>query len=203
MSELAPLNVIDGLRLPAEFRELLRPGETVLDKQGRAHRLPRFFLEIRSWEEAKQREATPHFTYAELLMVDCREADPLLNTFPHYVPCAVQVLAQYLERLRAAVEAPVYIATNGGYRSPAHRLHEQAVTPHAWGCAADIYRVGDTYLEEEKSIERYRRIAESLGGEVSAKPYGHGPGETDDHLHIDIGYVTLTPRTFDEEGGAG
>ena len=132
--------------------------------------LPRFFIEIGSWEEAKKRQVTPHFTYAELLVVDCREADTLLNTFPHYVPYAVQVLAQYLERFREKVEAPVFIATNGGYRSPAHRSHAEAVSPHCWGCAANIFRVGDTYLDDEKSIEKYRRIAESLGQEVRTKP---------------------------------
>jgi len=195
------LTAIDGLRLPGEIRALLRPGERTLDRLGRTHVLPRFFLEIGSWDEAKKREVTPHFTYAELLVVDCREADTLLNTFPHYVPCAVQVLAQYLERFRAAVDEPVFIATNGGYRSPAHGRHADGVSPHCWACAADIYRVGDCYLDDEKSIEKYRRIAEGLGGEVRAKPYGHGSEETDDHLHIDIGYVTLTPANCDEGGG--
>ena len=147
---------------------------------------------------AKKRQVTPHFTYAELLVVDCREADMLLNTFPHYVPCAVQVLGQYLERFREAVGEPVFIATNGGYRSPAHRHQAEGVSPHCWGCAANIYRIGDVYLDDEKSIERYRRIAEGLGQEVRTKPYGHGPEETDDHLHLDIGYVTLTPGTCDE-----
>ena len=118
MNGLDPLKVIDGMRLPPRTRELLRPGERAKDRQGRAHVLPRFFLEIRSWEEAKKRQVTPHFTYSELMLVDCREADTLLNTFPHYVPCAVQVLAQYLERFREKVEAPVYVATNGGIARP-------------------------------------------------------------------------------------
>ena len=198
MNGLEPLKVADGMRLSPEMRALLRPGERARDRQGRAHALPRFFLEIGSWEEAKKRKVTPHFAYAELLVVDCREADTLLNTFPHYVPCAVQVLAQYLERFRDAAGEPVFIATNGGYRSPAHRHHADAVSPHCWGCAANIYRVGDVYLDDEKSIERYRRMAEGLGQEVRTKAYGHGPEETDDHLHIDIGYVTLTPANCDE-----
>jgi len=198
VSDLEPLNVRDGFDLPAETRALLRPGEPVRDAQGRTHRLPRFFLEIGSWEEAKNRQAVPHFSYAELLMVDCREADTLLNTFPHYVPCAVGVLAQYLERFREAVGEPVFIATNGGYRSPAHRRDARGASPHCWACAADIYRIGDVYLDDEKSIEKYRRVAESLGQEVRAKPYGHGEEGTDDHLHIDIGYVTLTPGTCNE-----
>jgi hypothetical protein len=187
-----PLKVTDGLRLPTEMRALLRPGERAKDREGRTHLLPRFFLEIGSWE---------NFTYAELLMVDCREADTLLNTFPHYIPCAVGVLAQYLERFREKAGEPVFIATNGGYRSPAHRYHAEAVGSHCWACAADIYRVGDVYLDDEKSIERYRRIAEGLGQEVRAKPYGHGADETDDHLHLDIGYVTLTPGPCDEGEG--
>lgn len=200
MNSLDPLPVTDGMDLPPRMRALLRPGERAKDRRGRTHVLPRFFLEIGSWQEAKNRQVTPHFTYAELLMVDCREADTLLNTFPHYIPCAVQVLAQYLERFRAAVEAPVFIATNGGYRSPAHRHHAQAVSPHCWACAADIYRVGDVYLDDEKSIEKYRRVAEGLGQEVTARPYGHGTGQTDDHLHLDVGYVTLTPGNCDEGG---
>ena len=191
--------VIDGRQLSGELRALLRPGERARDREGRAHTLPRYFIEIASWEEAKQRKITPHFTFAELLVVDCREADALLNTFPHYVPCAVGVLAQYLERFRDAVGGePVFIAANGGYRSPAHRLQTEAVSPHCWACAADVYRVGDVYLDDEKSIERYRRLAEGLGEDVKAKPYGHGPEETDDHLHIDIGYVTVTPGQFDD-----
>jgi hypothetical protein len=134
-------------------------------------------------------------------VVDCREADALLNTFPHYVPCAVGILAQYLEKFREKAESqPVFIAANGGYRSPSHRRHADGVSPHCWGCAADIYRVGDVYLDDEKSIEKYRRIAESLGQEVRAKPYGHQAGETDDHLHIDLGYVTLAPFNCDEGG---
>lgn len=193
-----PLPIRDGLHLAPELRSLLRPGQRVRDRLGHTHTLPRYFLEIPSWEEAKSRQATPHFTYAELLVVDCREADPLLNSFPHYVPFAVQVLAQYLERFRAAVEAPVHIATNGGYRSPSHRYHARHAGAHCWACAADIYRIGDTCLDDEKSIERYRRIAENLGQEVRAKPFGHGQDETDDHLHIDIGYVILTPGDIDE-----
>jgi hypothetical protein len=202
MNDCEPLKVVDGMRLTPEFRALLHPGERVRDAQGRVHLLPRFFLEIKSWEEAKRRHAAPHFTYAELLMVDCREADMLLNTFPHYVPCAVGILAQYLERFRHAVEEPVFVACNGGYRSPAHRCDADALSVHCWACAADIYRIGDVYIDDDKSIEKYRRIAESLGQEVTTQPYGHGDHETDDHLHIDIGYVTLTPATCDEEEAA-
>ena len=193
-----PLHVIDALTLPAEFRTLLRPGEEAADRAGCIHILPRFFYEVPSWEDAKKRQITPHFTFAELLTVDCRESDILLNTFPHYVPCAVTILAQYLERFREKVDAPVFIAVNGGYRSPAHRHSLPAVSPHAWACAANIYRIGDAFLDDEKTIEKYRRVAESIGLEVSTKPFGHGPHEAGDHLHLDIGYATHVPAPCSE-----
>ena len=59
------------------------------------------------------------------------------------------------------------MGANGGYRSPAHRLNDSS--PHCWGTAADIYRVGDTYLDDEKSIPRYRDLAESLGPQVCVR----------------------------------
>lgn len=191
------MKVVDGLTLSAEHRALLRPGE-VLECDGKeAHRLPRFFYEIDSWAHAKETQLTPHFTLSELITVDCREADLLLQSFPHYVPCAVIVLARYLEDFRQRVDAPVCIAVNGGYRSPAHRLAGRP-NPHIWATAANIYRIGDTWLDSQKSIERYARIAESLGPEVYVRPYGFNPGETDDHLHVDLGYLLSTPRGYSE-----
>ena len=189
--------IIDGLSLPAAHRKLLRPGEPMCDRAGRTHFLPRFFYEIAMWDDAKKMALTPRFTFAELMTVDCREADLLLNTFPHYVPCAVSILARYLQAFREKVEAPVFVATNGGYRSPAH-AHSEHASPHLWAAAANIYRIGDTFLDDEKSIEKYARFAESLGPEIRAKPFGHGPDEADDHLHLDIGYVTCVPRDCNE-----
>jgi hypothetical protein len=191
------LKVVDGLALPAGHRTLLRPGEAVTDRHGRAHFLPRFFYEIESWKQANALQLTPRFTFAELMTVDCREADLLLNTFPHYVPCAVAILGRYLQALRDKVDAPVFIATNGGYRSPAHAFSREIGT-HNWATAANIFRIGDTFLDDEKSIEKYGRIAEAIAPEVFVKPFGHGPDETDDHLHLDIGYVTNVPRDCDE-----
>jgi hypothetical protein len=65
---------------------------------------------------------------------------------------------------------------------------------HNWGTAADIYRVGDTYLNDERSITRYSGIAASLGAEVFVRPYQEG----DDHLQVDLGYLTLVPRECSE-----
>ena len=187
------MKAIDALSLSSAHQAALRPGEAVTDEQGNVHRLPRFFFEVPSWEEAHSLRVASHFTLSELITVDSREAGLLLYTFPHYVPCAILALARYLEDLRREVDAPVFISANGGYRSPAHRINSG--TPlHCWGTAADIYRVGDTYLDDEKSIGRYAEIAASLGAEARVRPYRDG----DDHLHVDLGYLTLVPRECSE-----
>ena len=191
------LRPIDGLHLAEEYRALLRPGEIEADANGTVHRLPRFFFEIGSWEEAREIRLAPHFTLAELMLVDCREARLLLSQFPHYVPCAILLLARFLEDFRREVDAPVFISANGGYRSPAHQIGG-AKSIHAWGTAANIYRVGDTFLSDAKSIEKYGGIAASLSPAALVRPFGLERGKTDDHLHIDLGFASLTPRECSE-----
>ena len=191
------LRPIDGLRLPEEYRALLRPDESEAGANGTVHRLPRFFYEIGSWEEAREIRLAPHFTLAELMLVDCREATLLLRQFPHYVPGAILLLARFLEAFRREVDAPVFISANGGYRSPAHQIGG-AKSIHAWGTAANIYRIGDTFLSDTKSMEKYRTIAASLSLAVFVRPFGREKGQTSDHLHIDLGYVRLTPRECSE-----
>jgi hypothetical protein len=191
------LRPVDGLRLAEEYRALLRPGESEAGANGTVHRLPRFFYEIGSWEEALEIRLAPHFTLAELMLVDCREARLLLSQFPHYVPCAILLLARFLEDFRREVDAPVFISANGGYRSPAHQIGG-AKSIHAWGTAANIYRVGDTFLSDARAIEKYRRIAASLSPTVFVRPFGREKGQTSDHLHIDLGYASLTPRECSE-----
>ncbi|MBV9126897.1 MAG: hypothetical protein JO117_02295 [Verrucomicrobia bacterium] len=185
---------------------MLRPDELVPDRVGRSHRLPRFFYEIADWPLAKATFLTPHFRLSELVVVDCREDDRLLHEFPHYVPCAVALLVRCLEALRAHVgDAPVFIAANGAYRSPAHRLDSGAVTdgggfgPHQWAVAADIYRIGDIWLNTRSAIEKYADFARALGPDVRIAPYGHGIHESDDHLHLDLGYARMIPVEVDEE----
>ena len=195
MSELAsalPLPVVDGRRLEKRFRDALDPGGFLCDRNGRARQLPRYFYEIPSWTTALELEVTPNFKLWEFIHTDVREADSL-RSFPRYVPCAVTLLAVCLERFREAVGSYVPVAANGGYRSPRHRLTGNA-SPHCWAAAVDIYRVGDTYLDDRAAIERYASIArEALPG-VWTWPYGPGPDSTDDHLHLDIGYVITIPR---------
>src|SRR6059058_2499605 len=179
------LRAIDGLRLSEKYRTLLRPAETETDVLGNVHRLPRFLYEIGSWQEAQEIRQAPHFTLAELMLVDCREAKLLLGQFPHYVPCAIVLLARFLEAFRREVDAPVFISANGGYRSPAHQIGG-AKSIHAWGSAANIYRIGDTSVSDTKAMEKYRTIAASLGPAVFVRPFGREKGQTSDHLHIDL-----------------
>jgi hypothetical protein len=188
---------IDGLNLPPEYRALLRPGEAESDSTGNVHHLPRFFYEIGSWQDAHAIRLAPHFTLAELMLVDCREAELLLRRFPHYVPCAINLLAAFLEEFRREVGGPVFISANGGYRSPAHQTGGGR-SIHAWGTAANIYRVGDTFLNDARSIEKYGAIASSLSRAVLVRPFGTKRGQTDDHLHLDLGFVSLTPRECSE-----
>jgi hypothetical protein len=188
------LRAVDGLGLSPEHRVALRPGEAVTGANGKRHHLPRFFFEVPSWEEAHSLRVASHFALSELITVDSREAELLLRTFPHYVPCAILALARYLEDFRRQVDAPVFVSANGGYRSPSHRINRGVVSLHSWGTAADIYRVGDTYLNDEKSITRYGEIAASLGAEVNVRSYREG----DDHLQVDLGYLTLVPRECSE-----
>ena len=187
------LRAVDGLTLSPEHRAVLRPGEAVTDENGMRHHLPRFFFEIPSWEEAHSLRVASHFALSELITVDSREVELLLRSFPHYVPCAILALARYLEDFRRQVDAPIFVSANGGYRSPAHRINRR-VSLHSWGTAADIYRVGDTSLNDEKSITRYGEIAASLGAEVHVRSYQEG----DDHLQVDLGYLTLVPRECSE-----
>jgi hypothetical protein len=191
------LRPIDGLHLPEKYRALLRPGEGETGANGTVHCLPRFFFEIRSWEEAHEIRLAPHFTLAELMLVDCREERLLLSQFPHYVPCAILLLARFLEDFRREVDGPVFVSANGGYRSPAHQIGG-GKSIHAWGTAANIYRVGDTFLSDAKSIGKYRAVAASLTPAVFVRPFGREEGQTSDHLHIDLGFATLTPRECSE-----
>jgi hypothetical protein len=195
MSEPAgalPLPVVDGRRLDKRFRDALDPGGFLADRNGRARQLPRYFYEVPSWTTALELEVTPNFKLWEFIHTDVREAEPL-RSFPRYVPCAVTLLAVCLERFREAVGNYVHVAANGGYRSPRHRLTGNA-SPHCWAAAVDIYRVGDTYLDDRNAIERYASVArEALPG-VWTQPYGQGPESTDDHLHLDLGYVVTIPR---------
>ncbi|HKB78679.1 MAG TPA: hypothetical protein VKH35_03085, partial [Thermoanaerobaculia bacterium] len=188
----------DAFDLDDELRTILKPGEMIRDAQGRRHRLPRYFYEVPSHDMAMATRLTSHFGLNEFILVDLKEA-PRLQAFPRYVPCAVRMLAFFLEQFRVAVNASVHIAVNGGYRSPAHRMSGNA-SPHMWGTAADIYKVGGSIVKTKELIDRFNDVAEELSDDVKVLPYGHETGTTvDDHIHIDLGYVLVVPREISED----
>ncbi len=198
MSEIQRLKVVDAFDLDDELRSILKPGEMVRDSQGRRHRLPRYFYEIPTHEAAMDTRLAPHFGLNEFVLVDLKEA-PRLQQFPRYIPCAVRALAFYLEQFRSAAGASVHIAVNGAYRSPSHKLSSNA-TAHMWGTAADIYRIGPTILKTKEAIEKYNAIAEDVSEDITVLSYGHVLGaNADDHVHIDLGYITLIPREISED----
>lgn len=183
--------VVRGDAMPPAHRALLRPGRAMIGESGEQRVLPREFLRIDSWQQARDTTLTEHFMLWELIGVDVREA-PEQRTFPRYVPCAVLLLAQALELFRQAAGTYVHIAANGGYRSPAHDLTRSA-SRHCWATAANIYRIGDTYLESRDDIERYAALARRVLPGVWVRPYGAVAGEADDHVHLDLGYTTFEP----------
>lgn len=192
------LKVVDAFDLDDELRGILRPGEMLRDRQGRRHRLPRYFYEVGSHEEAITIQLTPHFGLNEFILNDLREA-PRLQQYPRYIPCAVRVLAFYLEQFRREIGASVHIMVNGAYRSPAHKMAHDA-TPHMWGTAADVYRIGSTIVRTQETIEKFNVIAENLSDDIHVLPWGHETGvSADDHVHIDLGYLTWIPREISED----
>lgn len=197
-TEAQTLKVVDAFDLDDEMRAVLKPGDMVRDAEGRRHRLPRYFYEIPTHEIALATRLSPHFGLNEFILTDLKEA-PRLQQWPRYVPCAVRILAFYLEQFRSSVGASVHVAVNGGYRSPAHKLSQNA-TAHMWGTAADIYRIGSTILKTKESIEKYNDIAEDVSEDLHVLPYGHVTGvNADDHVHLDLGFITLTPREISED----
>ena len=192
MSSTFPLRLIDGQRLEQRYRDVLLPGGTLRDHSGRARELPRWFYEVSSWEQARETHLSRHFTVSEFIHTDVREAPPL-RVFPRYIPCATLLLAFALEQLREAVGTYVFIGANGGYCSPRHRGTGGA-SPHCWGTAANVYRIGDTYLDSPDTIRRYAALAREVIPTVWTRPLGDERALTDDHLHLDLGYVVSEPR---------
>lgn len=192
------LKVVDAFDLDDEIRTILRPGEMVRDQAGRRHRLPRYFYEVPSHAVSMDIRLTPHFGLNEFILVDLKEAQRL-QEFPRYVPCAVRVLAFYLEQFRSSTGASVHIAVNGGYRSPAHKLSKNA-SPHSWGTSADVFRVGNSILKTQELIEKYNALALDVSDDFTILPYGHDTGTAaDDHVHLDLGYITVIPKEISED----
>lgn len=192
-----PLRMVDGRRLDEELRAVLRPGELLPDAKGRARRLPRYFYEIPSWKVAMATRLTPHFGLWELLDVDFREAEAA-RTFPRYMPCAITLLATCLETFRERLGTVVRIAANGGYRSPGHALNPHA-SPHSWGTAANVYRIGGDMMDSQERIEKYSRQAREMLPGVWTRPFGAGRGFAFDHIHLDLGFASVVPHDAPSE----
>jgi hypothetical protein len=197
MSQLS-LPIVDAIELVAPYRSLLMPAALVRDTHARARRLPRFFYAVESWALALETKLTPHFSLWEFMDVDLFEPAPL-RRFPRHIPCAVTSLAAHLQVLRNHIGAPIHIAANGGYRSPSHGRSTPG-SPHAWATAANIYRIGDDYLDTRDTIEKYATVATGILPALRARPFGPGPGCVDDHVHLDLGYVTAVPAEAPSEG---
>ena len=187
-----PLRLVDGRRLERRFRDVLLPGGILCDHAGQARVLPRYFYEVASWDQARDTYLSPHFAVSEFIHTDVREA-PALRVFPRYIPCATVLLANALELFRQAVGNYIYLGANGGYCSPRHARIGGA-SPHCWGTAANVYRVGDTYLDSQEGIVRFAEIARSVLPTIWTRPLGPELAKTDDHLHLDLGYVVSVPR---------
>jgi hypothetical protein len=194
------LPIVDALDLPEPHRLLLRPGELMATRDGTSHRLPRFFYAIESAAVSVNTRLTPHFALWEFIEVDLREP-AVLRAYPRYVPCAVTMLAMALEVFRTEVGAPVRIAANGGYRSPAH-AHSASGSPHCWAAAANIYSIGTDYVDSQERITRYAEVAARTLPACWTRPFGPSAGASDDHLHIDLGFVTVVPGGVTESSRA-
>jgi hypothetical protein len=193
MSDASSLPIVDARHLDVQRRAALRPGELVRDESGRLRRLPYFFYEVASWQLARETELAPNFGLWEFMDVDVHEPT-ILRTYPRYVPCAVSVLAAGLSVLRQQVKQPIWISANGGYRSPSHARSRESST-HCWGTAANLYRIGDEWLDSQAAIERAAAAATRVVPALWTRPYGGGVGCADDHLHLDLGFSTVVPRT--------
>src|SRR5687768_11845932 len=61
MNSSLPLRIVDGRRLEKRYRDALKPGAVISDSAGQAHRLPRYFYEVPSWDVALTLQLSEHF----------------------------------------------------------------------------------------------------------------------------------------------
>jgi hypothetical protein len=57
-----------------------------------------------------------------------------------------------------------------------------------------VYRIGDVDMTERDAIEHYGAIARRVLPSAWCRRYGLAPGQTTDHLHIDLGYIVCLPH---------
>jgi hypothetical protein len=54
-------------------------------------------------------------------------------------------------------------------------------------------------VRDQATIETYNRVVEDVSDDLWVMPFGHEIGATDDHIHLDLGYLTLVPREIAED----
>jgi hypothetical protein len=54
--------------------------------------------------------------------------------------------------------------------------------------------VGDERMDDGERVERHNALARSAVPGVTTRPYGEVPGCVLDHVHLDLGFVTVTPH---------
>ncbi|HUE96395.1 MAG TPA: hypothetical protein VMN39_07025, partial [Longimicrobiaceae bacterium] len=103
------LRTVSADDLAEDVRACLRPGELAETADGLEHRLPTYFYEIPSWEATRETKLAPDFGLWEMIDVDVREAEAM-RLYPRYVPCALAVVAGYLQLLRNEIGRVVRVA---------------------------------------------------------------------------------------------
>ena len=182
-----------GSSCPPVIATLLKPGGAPGRPRRRDASAAALLLRDRLVGRALATPLSAHFALWEFIDVDVREP-ALLRIFPRYVP----VRGQHARRRARAVSL-------GSRRARAHhgqrrlplavaRAVDRRGSPHCWGTAANIYRIGPDYLDTPQRIERYAAIARRVLPFSRIRPSGDAIAATDDHLHVDIGYVTVVPR---------
>jgi hypothetical protein len=141
--------------------------------------------------------SAPHFTLAELMLVDCREARVLLKPVSRITcPCAILLLARFLEDFRREVDTPVFISATAG--TARRRIKLAARKAFMRGARRQISTGSATlFFPMQSPLESMARSRHHLV-RLFLFDFGHEKGQTSDHLHIDLGFVSLTPRECSE-----
>ena len=193
-----PLPIVDGFELDAPVRSLLMPGVAVRDSHARLRRLPRFFYAVESWNVALETQADAAFRDVG---VHGRRS---LRAGAAAPVSALRAVRGHVARRasRGAARADRIVRFTSPRTADIDRrrtANRSPGSPHCWGTAANIYRIGDLYLDERDAIEKYAALAIGLLPALRARPYGPGPGCVDDHVHLDLGYVTAVPAEAPEK----
>ena len=117
-----------------------------------------------------RRISRAHFTVSEFIHTDVREAarapglpavHPVRNGSARVRARAVPRSGRHLRLHRRQRRVLLASARGTG-----------AASPHCWGTAANIYRIGDTYLDTPETIRRFAALAREVIPTVWTRPLG-------------------------------